>query len=77
MESMEHTEKNIHKKLFRSQTNKVFAGICGGIAEYFDIDVTLIRVLWLLVVIFSGVFPGLLAYIIMIFIIPQKTESLK
>lgn len=58
------------KKLYRSEKNKIFAGVCGGIAEYFDIDVTLLRLFWMLVVIFTGVFPGVIAYILAIFIMP-------
>ena len=63
---MEH-----NKRLYRSSTNKVFAGICGGLGEYFDIDPTVVRIVWLLVVIFTGFFPGVLAYIVAIFIIPE------
>ena len=62
-----------HKRLYRSDTNKVFAGICGGVGEYFDIDPTLVRVIWLLVTIFTGFFPGVLAYIIAAFVIPLRT----
>jgi phage shock protein C len=60
------------KKLYRSNTNKIFAGIIGGIGEYFDIDPALLRILWLLIVIFTGFFPGILVYIIAIFVVPQK-----
>ena len=60
------------KKLYRSSTNKVFAGICGGLGEYSNIDPVLLRLFWLLVVIFSGVVPGVVAYILAIFIIPKK-----
>ncbi len=60
------------KKLYRSNTNKIFAGIIGGIGEYFDVDPTLIRVLWLIFVVFTGVFPGLLVYIVAIYIIPKQ-----
>ncbi len=63
-----------HKKLYRSTTDKKLAGICGGIAEYFDIDSTLLRLIWVLVVIFSGIFPGVLVYILAIFIVPVKSK---
>ena len=69
---MEQNNHTTQKKLYRSRTQRIFAGICGGISEYFNIDVTLIRVIWLLIVIFSGIFPGLLAYVIAIFVIPNK-----
>lgn len=74
---MEQTQNTTHKKLYRSQTERVFAGICGGLSEYFDMDVTLIRLIWLLVVIFTGIFPGVIVYIIAIFIIPNKNEVYK
>lgn len=61
-----------HKRLYRSETNKVLAGICGGLGEYFDVDPTVLRLLWLLIVIFTGVFPGIIAYILAIFIIPVR-----
>ncbi|MBR1810570.1 MAG: PspC domain-containing protein [Clostridia bacterium] len=59
------------KKLYRSQTEKKFAGVCGGLAEYFDIDVTIIRLIWVLVSIF-GAGSGLLAYIICALVIPEQ-----
>lgn len=59
------------KKLYRSKTNRIFAGICGGLGEYFNIDATILRLLWLLIVVFTGLFPGVLVYIIAIFIIPS------
>lgn len=60
------------KRLYRSDKNKVFAGICGGVGEYFDIDPSLVRLIWLLVVIFTGFAPGVLAYIIAMLVIPKK-----
>ncbi len=62
----------MHKKLYRSQDKKIFAGICGGIGEYADVDPALLRLVWLLIVIFTGIFPGVLAYILAIFVIPLK-----
>lgn len=61
------------KKLYRSNTNKVFAGICGGLGEYFEVDPIVIRLFWMLTVILSGVFPGLIAYIIALFIVPKRS----
>ena len=57
------------RKLTRS-TNKVLAGVCGGIAEYFDVDPTLIRVCYVALSIFTTGFPGLLLYLIMMLIMP-------
>lgn len=65
----------MEKRLYRSNKNKVFAGICGGLGEYFEIDPVLLRLFWLLVVIFTGVVPGLAAYIITIFVIPEHPHA--
>ncbi|MBO4361650.1 MAG: PspC domain-containing protein [Paludibacteraceae bacterium] len=58
------------KKLTRS-ANKMLAGVCGGIAEYFDVDPTLIRVVYVLLTLFTAAFPGLLVYIILLILMPQ------
>ncbi|MBO7454809.1 MAG: PspC domain-containing protein [Paludibacteraceae bacterium] len=58
------------KKLTRS-ANKMLAGVCGGIAEYFDVDPTLIRVVYVLLSLFTAAFPGLLVYIILLILMPQ------
>ncbi|MDQ3014978.1 MAG: PspC domain-containing protein [bacterium] len=63
------------KKLYRSRTHKVFAGICGGMADYFSMDVTIIRLLWVLGILFTGIFPGVIIYIIAIFVIPEQPPS--
>ena len=57
------------KQLRRSTENKVIAGVCGGIAEFFDIDPTLIRLAWVLFCALGG--SGVLAYIIAAIIIPE------
>ena len=57
------------KKLTRS-TNKILAGVCGGIAEYFDVDPTLVRAIYAILAIFTTGFPGLLLYIILMLIMP-------
>jgi phage shock protein PspC (stress-responsive transcriptional regulator) len=61
------------KKLTRS-TNKVLGGVCGGIAEYFEIDPTLVRVAYAALTIFSTGFPGILLYIIMLLLIPKGCD---
>jgi Putative stress-responsive transcriptional regulator len=59
------------KKLTRSN-DKLLAGVCAGIAEYFDIDPTLVRVSYVALSFFFAGFPGLLLYIILMIIMPQK-----
>jgi phage shock protein C len=64
------------RKLMRSRTHKVIAGVCGGIAEYLDVDPTVVRVLYVAASVFSAVFPGLLAYIILAFLMPLPDRTL-
>ena len=61
------------KKIYRSRKDSIIGGVCGGIAEYFDIDPTLIRLLAILIVFLGGV--GVIAYIIAWVIIPQNPEQ--
>ena len=56
------------KKLFRSSTDKKIAGVCAGLADYWDVDATLIRVLWLVLTLFTGI--GLLAYPMLWMVLP-------
>ncbi len=60
----------MYKKLYRSVTDKMLGGVCGGLAEYFSIDPVLIRLIFVLAVIFGG--SGILAYIILWIIIPKR-----
>ena len=57
------------KKLVRSN-NKLVAGVCAGIAEYFDIDPTLVRVIYAALTLFTAGFPGVILYIIMLLLMP-------
>lgn len=63
------------KRLYRSRTNKVIAGVCGGIGEYFDVDPVLIRLIWIMFV-FIGL-SGVLAYIIAWIVIPKDPMQSK
>ena len=64
------------KKLYKSTTDRKLAGVCGGIAEYFAVDSTLIRLAWVLAAFAVG--TGLLAYIICALVIPdQPTDVVK
>lgn len=58
------------KNLYKSSTDKKLAGVCGGIAEYFNIDSTLVRLGWVLFSLLGG--SGLLAYIIAAIIMPDR-----
>jgi phage shock protein C len=59
------------KLLTKSKNDRKVTGVCGGLAEYFDVDTTLIRLAVLLIVAISGVFPGVIAYIIAAIIMPE------
>lgn len=60
------------KKLYLSDVDKKLCGVCGGIAEYFKVDSTLIRLAWVMLSIFTAGFPGVLAYIIACMVIPKR-----
>ena len=62
------------KKLYLSDTNKKIGGVCGGLGEYFDIDPTLVRVVFILAALMSfGL--GIIGYILMWMIIPRKPKG--
>ena len=60
----------MNKRLYKSNENKMVCGVCGGIAEYFDIDPTLVRLGWVLFCALGG--SGILAYIIAAIVIPGR-----
>ena len=60
------------QKLYRSRTDRVLAGICGGLGNYFNIDATVIRLVFTLLLIFTGILPLLIAYFIAVCIIPLE-----
>jgi phage shock protein C len=59
------------KSLRRSRTNRMIAGVVGGLAEYFGIDPTLLRVIYVIVSIVSAAFPGALVYVLMWLLVPE------
>lgn len=58
------------KRLYRSREDRMFGGVCGGLGEYLAVDSTLIRILFIVLALAGG--PGLLAYIIMLFVVPEE-----
>lgn len=50
----------------------MFAGICGGVGEYFEVDPVLIRLFWVVILMTTGVLPGILAYVVATFIVPER-----
>lgn len=60
------------KRLFRSRKDRKIAGVCSGLAAYFEIDPTIIRILWVILTIFFGaIFLGILVYIVMALVVPE------
>ncbi|MBN1631166.1 MAG: PspC domain-containing protein [Thermoleophilia bacterium] len=59
----------MQKRLHRSRTDKMIGGVCGGLGEYFGIDPTIVRVVWVAITLFGG--AGILAYLILWIIMPQ------
>ena len=62
----------MEKKLTRSSSEKKLFGVCGGVAEYFDVDPTLVRVGILALTLFTGLIPGLVLYFCMALVMPEK-----
>jgi phage shock protein C len=60
----------MNKRLYKSEDNRVLCGVCGGLGDYFGIDATIIRLIWVLLCIAGG--SGLLIYIIAAIIIPRQ-----
>lgn len=61
------------RRLQRSRTEKMLAGVCGGLGEYFDIDPTIVRVLWVAVTLMGG--AGVIAYLILWVIVPLESPG--
>ena len=63
----------MHKKLYRSRQSKYLAGVCGGLAEYLNVDPTVIRVIFV-ILLFPGGLPGLIPYLLLWAIVPLEPE---
>ena len=62
----------IPKKLMRSRSDRKIAGVCAGLAQYLDLDTSLVRILWFFIALVSGIVPGLVAYVLGWIIIPEE-----
>ena len=62
----------MQKRLYKIEEEKKLCGVCGGIAEYFNIDPTVVRLLWVFLVLCAG--TGILAYFVAAIIMPYKSE---
>jgi len=61
--------------LHLSTTNRIFAGVCGGLAEYFDMNATLLRVLWAAVTLVTGILPGIVVYVLTAIVMKKGIEE--
>ena len=59
------------KRLGKSTTNRMISGVCGGIAEYFNIDATVVRLIWALLTVFSAGVGGVILYIVCVVVMPD------
>jgi phage shock protein C len=64
------------KKLYKSQTDRVFAGVIGGIGEYYEIDPTIIRLAYILVAILTGIFPAIVGYFVAYLVVPKHPDHI-
>lgn len=65
------------KRLTRSKSDRMIGGVCGGMGEYFNIDPSLVRVGWVLLTFFSGFFLGIIAYIVLMVVVPESVPEHK
>ena len=72
MTQKKHTKKLSSKKRLTKSKDKILSGVCGGIAEYTDTDPTLIRLAWVFITLLTGVFVGIIVYIIAALIMPES-----
>jgi phage shock protein PspC (stress-responsive transcriptional regulator) len=61
------------KRLVRSKTDRQISGVCSGLAQYFNIDASIVRLIFVVATLFGG--PGLIAYIILAIVLPEETPS--
>ena len=74
MYSSDMKDSNI-RKLYRNKKDTIVAGVIGGIAEYFRVDATILRLAYIFVLLITGIFPGIVVYIIAYFIMPDASVS--
>jgi phage shock protein C len=63
------------KTFHLSKSNKKFAGLCGGLGEYLDIDPSVIRVGWIVLTILTGIVPGIVAYLVAVVVVQGENDA--
>ena len=74
MDATPHMDATAPRKLYKSRRNRFIDGICGGIAEYFEVDPTIVRILWVLITLLGG--SGIILYIVGMIVIPVNPEHI-
>ena len=64
----------MERRLYRSEHNRVFLGVCGGFGEFFNVDPVIIRVITVLIAVFTAFFPTLIAYLVIALVIPSESS---
>ena len=62
------------KRLYRSRTDRVLAGVLGGVAEYFGVEPSVVRIVYVVVTFFTGCIPGILLYLLMVIVVRKAPE---
>ncbi|MGA3087636.1 MAG: PspC domain-containing protein [Terriglobales bacterium] len=62
----------VPKRLMRSRTDRKIGGVCAGLAQYLQLDISLVRILWFFITLACGIFPGVVAYVLAWIIIPEE-----
>ncbi|MBN2008449.1 PspC domain-containing protein [candidate division KSB1 bacterium] len=70
--SADTTVRAEHDKFVRSRKNRLIGGVCGGLADYIHVDVTFVRIIWVIFTLFSHIIWGLLLYIVLLIVIPEE-----
>jgi phage shock protein C len=63
------------KKLFRSEENKMISGVCAGFGDYFDIDTTLVRLIFVALTLMTAIFPMLIFYVVAWIVVPLEEKA--
>jgi len=74
-QSNTHSTDTQVKKLYLSSSDKKVYGVCGGIAEFFDIDSSLVRLGWIIFTVLTGVLPGIVGYFVAAVVVPRKLKT--
>ena len=63
------------KKLYRGRTDRMVGGVCGGLGKYLSLDATVVRLIAVVLMVLTGVIPGVIAYLVLMLIVPLEPEA--